>query len=95
MNAIRIKRLSKKLDTPISSIYHLISEDPTFPRQFRVGRQRVAWDEDEVDRWLEAKKLEGTGESGSAAGVARDTTQLSQQKSPLPTSHTPIRSYIK
>ena len=56
MNAIRIKRLSKKLDMPPSSIYYLIQDDPTFPKQVRVGRQRVAWDEADVDRWLDQQK---------------------------------------
>ena len=60
MNAIRIKRLSRKLDIPSSSIYHLMQDDPTFPKQFRVGRQRVAWDEAEVDRWLDQQKANGS-----------------------------------
>lgn len=60
MNAIRIKRLSKKLDIAPSSIYYLIHDDPTFPKQFRVGRQRVAWDEAEVDRWLDQQKAKAS-----------------------------------
>jgi prophage regulatory protein len=29
-----------------------------FPRRFRIGKNRVVWDEAEVDEWLEARRAE-------------------------------------
>ena len=56
MKAIRISRVSEKTGLSRASIYRRLKQDPQFPRSFCLGGNCTAWDEAEVDKWLEARK---------------------------------------
>jgi prophage regulatory protein len=49
LNAVRIRT---KLSVP--SIYRLIKEG-VFPKPLKMGERAVAWVEDEIEEWLQAK----------------------------------------
>ena len=56
MRAIRIGEVSRKSGQSVPTIYRRLQDDPTFPKSFAIGPNIVAWDEAELDAWLEARK---------------------------------------
>jgi prophage regulatory protein len=48
-----------------------LEEDGKFPRHIRVGENRIAWLEHEVDQWLEARAAERDDPSVAASGRRR------------------------
>jgi prophage regulatory protein len=51
---IKLLGVTKKTALGKSSIYEAITEG-TFPAPIRLGPRAVAWVEDEIDAWLEAR----------------------------------------
>ena len=56
MNVLRIAQLVQKAGLSRQTIYRRLNDDPYFPKPFSIGSNSVAWDETEVDRWLESRK---------------------------------------
>jgi predicted DNA-binding transcriptional regulator AlpA len=57
MNALRVKHVLGKAKFSRSTLYERMRDevDP-FPHPFPLGEKAVAWDEQEVDAWLERQK---------------------------------------
>lgn len=53
MRALRIDDVMDKTGLSRSSIYAKVKEG-TFPEPVKLGPRAVAWDEDEIDSWLES-----------------------------------------
>lgn len=51
MKALKVQQVVEKTGLDRSTIYAL-SRKGEFPKQASIGRKRVAWLEDEVDKWL-------------------------------------------
>ena len=56
MRCLRAKNGARKIDTSVSTWWRYSQTDPTFPRPFQIGKNTTVWDEDEVDKWIEAKR---------------------------------------
>lgn len=57
MNALRLRHVIAKVGLSRASIYRRLISDPTFPRSFSLGGSKaMAFDEAEIDQWLEAQK---------------------------------------
>ena len=57
-NLIRLPKVMDKTGKCRSSIYSDMAEDK-FPKQIRIGGSRsVAWDEGEIDQWIEDRIAE-------------------------------------
>lgn len=61
MNVLRIAQLVQKAGLSRQTIYRRLNNDPHFPKHFSIGSNSVAWDEAEVDRWLESRKQASRG----------------------------------
>lgn len=66
MNLLRIKLVSERVHFHPIHIRRLI-KDGKFPAPIRLGENRVAWIEDEIDAWLESKRQERDEAVGGAA----------------------------
>ena len=62
MKLITPEELSERLKIPVKSLAPLERRDSTFPRAIRVSKRTLRWDEDEIEAWLETKKLESANE---------------------------------
>jgi len=62
-NLIRPKKLAKKLGIGISTLYERMKE-PDFPRKVRISRQCTAFNESEIEEWIE-KKIEKKRDNSS------------------------------
>ena len=45
-----------------ATIYALM-KDEAFPRPIKIGKAAVAWDEAEIDRWIEERRAETAARS--------------------------------
>ena len=57
MNVLKIDAVSSRVCYHPGHIRRLI-RDGKFPTPIRLGENRVAWIESEIDEWLEAKRQE-------------------------------------
>jgi predicted DNA-binding transcriptional regulator AlpA len=57
MRMIRPHDCAKKIGVSRTTL-HRWKNQPGFPVPFRLGRNTVAFDEDEVDLWLASRRLE-------------------------------------
>ncbi len=54
--AIRETEVRVKIGLSHTTIWRLVREDK-FPKPFRIGKRAVAWNEADVDAWLNARQL--------------------------------------
>ena len=57
MRAIRVKKLCLKLGGLDRSTLWRWQKGGDFPKPYRLGPNVRAWDEDEVDAWLEGRRV--------------------------------------
>ena len=57
MRLLRISAVAKRVEFHAVSVRRLI-RDGKFPAPIRLGENRVAWIETEIDEWLEGKRQE-------------------------------------
>ncbi|ELR66126.1 Transcriptional regulator [Photobacterium marinum] len=57
MRFMRLKEVMNVTGLSRSSIYNFMAEG-TFPKSVPLGGRAVAWVEDEVQEWMEAKLIE-------------------------------------
>lgn len=62
MNVLRLRHVITKVGLSRASIYRRLQQDPTFPRSFSLGGKAMAFDEAEIDSWLEERKAASTSE---------------------------------
>lgn len=53
-NLLTIKDVCEKLKVKKNTVYSWLKDDPTFPRQIRLGPRVVRWDEDELTKWIKS-----------------------------------------
>ena len=52
---LRRRQVEARIGLGRSTIYSRMKEDPTFPRQIRLGSRAVGWLASEVEAWLTAR----------------------------------------
>jgi len=53
---IRRNGVAQKLGPVHPATVWRYTKDPTFPVAYQIGPNVVAWDEDEIDAWLETRR---------------------------------------
>ncbi len=59
---LRIKEVQHRIGLGRSTIYRWMSEG-TFPKPVHLGGHAVAWQESELEAWIESRIREGFGDS--------------------------------
>jgi prophage regulatory protein len=54
-NLLRLQEVKKVTGLSRSSIYGFIKQSG-FPKQIKLGERAVAWDEQEIQEWIESRK---------------------------------------
>ena len=59
MNTLRVKAVADKVDVSVTTVWEW-ARDPEkkFPKPFKLSPTVTVWDEDDIDKWLEARKGE-------------------------------------
>ena len=71
MKVLTIEEVAAKVSLSKSTIYTRIRSG-VFPRPIALGERRRAWPEDEIDAWLEARRVDRPPVgSGQAPGLRR------------------------
>ena len=53
---VRIRDVQKMLGVGRTTVYSLLCQDPTFPRQVRLSRRVTVWARDEILDWAHKQK---------------------------------------
>jgi prophage regulatory protein len=77
-------RAAKGIVFSRAQIYRLVKAG-AFPRQIRVGGQRVGWIESEIDAWIESKiherdSADGEAERARLSAAASNKARLGSRK---------------
>ena len=67
MRLLRISAVAKRVEFHPVSVRRLI-RDGNFPAPIRLGENRVAWIEAEIDEWLEGKRQERDAKISKSGG---------------------------
>jgi predicted DNA-binding transcriptional regulator AlpA len=57
LSVLRMRQLIQRTGLPRSSVYNLISKDPTFPRKIQLSARSVGFFEHEVEAWLALRSV--------------------------------------
>jgi prophage regulatory protein len=54
-NLLTIHEVCEKLKVQKTTVYKWLRDDPTFPKQIKLGPRVVRWREKELTAWLESR----------------------------------------
>ena len=63
---MRISDVQRELRIGRTSVYTLLSDDPTFPRPIQVTPRAVAWRREDIAEWVASRPVAGAHSSPDA-----------------------------